>query len=75
MTPVRHRIVTTVVEYPATTAPLAHLHAGGWTITALPVTSAGTIAAAVGATELGPDVALVGSALLESGRRRGLPFC
>ena len=38
---------------------MAHLHAGGWTITALPVTSAGTIAAAVAATELGPDVALV----------------
>jgi len=57
--PTRQRIVTTVVEHPATTAPLAHLHAAGWTITALPVTSAGTVDAAMAATELGPDVALV----------------
>jgi cysteine desulfurase len=57
--PTRRRIVTTVVEHPATTAPLAHLNAAGWTITALPVTSAGTVDAAVAATELGPDVALV----------------
>jgi cysteine desulfurase len=55
----RRRVVTTVVEHPATTAPLAHLHAAGWTITALPVTSAGTIDASVAAAELGPDVALV----------------
>jgi len=38
---------------------LAHLNAAGWTITALPVTSAGTVDAAMAATELGPDVALV----------------
>lgn len=56
--PTRRRIVTTEVEHPATTAPLAHLHAAGWTITALPVTSAGTVDAALAATELGPDVAL-----------------
>ncbi|HEY8719200.1 cysteine desulfurase family protein [Pengzhenrongella sp.] len=57
--PTRRRIITTVVEHPATTAPLAHLNAAGWTITALPVTSAGTVDAAMAATELGPDVALV----------------
>ena len=57
--PTRRRIVTTVVEHPATTAPLAHLHAAGWTITRLPVTSAGTVNAAEAATELGPDVALL----------------
>ncbi len=57
--PTRRRIVTTVVEHPATTAPLAHLHAAGWTITALPVTSAGTVDAALAATQLGADVALV----------------
>ena len=57
--PTRRRIVTTVVEHPATTAPLAHLHAAGWTITRLPVTSAGTVNAAEAATVLGPDVALL----------------
>ena len=57
--PTRRRMATTVVEHPATTAPLAHLHAAGWTITALPVTSAGTVDPAAAATELGPDVALV----------------
>jgi len=57
--PTRRRIVTTVVEHPATTAPLAHLDAAGWTITALPVTSAGTVDTALAAAELGPDVALV----------------
>ncbi len=57
--PTRRRIVTTMVEHPATTAPLAHLGAAGWTITRLPVTSAGTEDAAAAATELGPDVALM----------------
>jgi len=57
--PNRRRIVTTVVEHPATAAPLAHLGAAGWTITALPVTSAGTVDTAVAAAELGSDVALV----------------
>jgi cysteine desulfurase len=57
--PTRRRMVTTVVEHPATTAPLAHLGAAGWTITRLPVTRAGTVDAAVAAAELGPDVALV----------------
>ena len=57
--PTRRRIVTTVVEHPATTAPLAHLDAAGWTITALPVTSSGTVDTALAAAELGPDVALV----------------
>ena len=57
--PTRRHIVTTVVEHPATTAPLAHLGAAGWTITALPVTSSGTVDTALAAAELGPDVALV----------------
>jgi cysteine desulfurase len=57
--PTRRRMVTTVVEHPATTAPLAHLETKGWTITRLPVTRAGTVDAAVAAAELGPDVALV----------------
>ena len=57
--PVRRRIVTTVVEHPATTAPLAHLHAAGWTITRLPVTSTGAVEVATAAAALGPDVALV----------------
>jgi cysteine desulfurase len=57
--PTRRRMVTTVVEHPATTAPLAHLGAAGWTITRLPVTRAGTVDAAVAAAELGPDVAMV----------------
>lgn len=57
--PTRRRMVTTVVEHPATTTPLAHLHAAGWAVTALPVTSAGTVDAAVAAAGLGPDVALV----------------
>lgn len=57
--PTRRRILTTVVEHPATTAPLARLHAAGWTITRLPVTHAGTVDAAVAAAELGADVALV----------------
>ena len=57
--PTRRRIVTTVVEHPATTAPLAHLETKGWTITALPVTSTGTVDAAAATATLGPDVALV----------------
>jgi cysteine desulfurase len=57
--PTRRRIVTSVVEHPATTAPLAHLETKGWTVTRLPVTSAGTVDAAAAAEELGPDVALV----------------
>jgi cysteine desulfurase len=57
--PTRRRIVTTVVEHPATTAPLAHLETKGWTITALPVTSTGTVDAAAATAALGPDVALV----------------
>jgi cysteine desulfurase len=57
--PTRRRIVSTVVEHPATTAPLALLQAAGWTITWLPVTGHGTVDPAVAAAELSSDVALV----------------
>ena len=55
----RHRIVTSTVEHPATTAPLALLEAAGWTLTRVPVAGSGIfdLAAALGA--LGDDVALV----------------
>ncbi|HEY8651750.1 MAG TPA: cysteine desulfurase family protein [Dermatophilaceae bacterium] len=72
--PTRQRIVTTVVEHPATTAPLAHLHTAGWTITALPVTSAGTVDTALAATELGPDVALVTMMLAQNETGAILPI-
>ncbi len=57
--PGRRRIVTTVVEHPATAAPCADLEAAGWTLTKLPVTSAGTVDARVAEAGLGRDVALV----------------
>lgn len=57
--PGRRCIVTTVVEHPATIAPLAHLQTQGWAITRLPVTPAGSIDTTAGAAELGPTVALV----------------
>ncbi len=55
----RHRIVTSTVEHPATTAPLALLEAAGWTLTRVPVAGSGIfdLDAALGA--LGDDVALV----------------
>ncbi|MHB1716147.1 MAG: cysteine desulfurase family protein, partial [Acidimicrobiales bacterium] len=55
----RHRIVTSTVEHPATTAPLALLEASGWTLTRVPVAASGILDldAALGA--LGDDVALV----------------
>jgi cysteine desulfurase len=71
--PTRRRIVTSVVEHPATTAPLAHLETKGWTITRLPVTSAGTIDAAAAASELGPDVALVTMMLAQNETGAALP--
>jgi cysteine desulfurase len=72
--PTRRRIVTTVVEHPATTAPLAHLQTASWTITRLPVTSAGTVDAAVAAAELGPDVALVTMMLAQNETGALLPI-
>jgi cysteine desulfurase len=57
--PTRRRIVTTVVEHPATTAPCEHLETRGWTITRLPATAAGSIDPATAADAMGPDVALV----------------
>jgi cysteine desulfurase len=55
----RRRILTTVLEHPATTAPCGHLETQGWTITRLPATPAGSIDTATAAAALGPDVALV----------------
>ena len=57
--PGRRRIVTTVLEHPATTAPCGHLETQGWTITRLPATPTGSIDTATAAAALGPDVALV----------------
>ncbi|MHB1850295.1 MAG: cysteine desulfurase family protein [Acidimicrobiales bacterium] len=55
----RRRIVTSTVEHPAMTAPLALLEAAGWTLTRVPVAGSGIfdLDAALGA--LGDDVALV----------------
>lgn len=57
--PGRRRIITTVLEHPATTAPCDHLGARGWTIARLPANPAGSIDVAAAAAALGPDVALV----------------
>ena len=57
--PGRRRIVTTVMEHPATTAPCEHLETQGWTITRLPSTPTGSIDTAAAAAALGPEVALV----------------
>ncbi|MHB1474469.1 MAG: cysteine desulfurase family protein [Dermatophilaceae bacterium] len=57
--PGRRRVITTVLEHPATTAPCQHLETQGWTITRLPATPAGSIDVATAATAMGPDVALV----------------
>jgi cysteine desulfurase len=57
--PDRRRIVSTVMEHPATTVPCAHLEAAGWAVTRLPVTSAGTVDVPSAVSALGRDVALV----------------
>ena len=57
--PGRRRIITTVLEHPATTAPCEHLGARGWTITRLPSNPAGSIDVEAAAAAMGPDVALV----------------
>jgi cysteine desulfurase len=57
--PGRARIITTVLEHPATTAPCQHLETRGWTITRLPANPTGSIDVATAAAAMGPDVALV----------------
>jgi len=57
--PGRRRIITTVLEHPATTAPCQHLETQGWTITRLPSNPTGSIEVATAAAAMGPDVALV----------------
>ena len=57
--PGRRRIITTVLEHPATTAPCEHLETQGWTITRLPSNRTGSIDTATAAAALGLDVALV----------------
>jgi len=57
--PGRRRIITTVLEHPATTAPCEHLETQGWTITRLAATATGSIDPAAAAAAMGPDVALV----------------
>ncbi|NNN14218.1 MAG: cysteine desulfurase [Acidimicrobiaceae bacterium] len=57
--PSRRRIVTSIVEHPATAAPCALLESEGWTVTRLGVSAAGIVdrEALIGA--LGEDVALL----------------
>lgn len=55
----RRRIVTSVVEHPATTAPCALLETSGWTVTPLPVTGSGRLDLDAAIAGLGDDVALV----------------
>ncbi len=55
----RHRIVTSAVEHPATTAPLSLLEASGWTIARVPVAASGILDLDAGLGALGDDVALV----------------
>jgi cysteine desulfurase len=57
--PGRRRIITTVLEHPATTAPCQHLETQVWTITRLPSNPTGSIDVATAAATMGPDVALV----------------
>jgi len=51
--------VTSAVEHPATTAPLALLEVSGWTITRVPVAASGILDLAAALAALGDDVALV----------------
>ncbi len=55
----RCRVVTSTVEHPATTAPLALLEASGWTLTRVPVAASGIFDLAAGLGALDDDVALV----------------
>lgn len=56
--PGRRRIVTSAVEHPATVQPLAQLHAEGWQVTTVPVTTTGHLDTTRLASAMGPDVAL-----------------
>jgi cysteine desulfurase len=62
----RRRIVTSSVEHPATTAPLAHLEASGWTLTRLAVTDSGTLDLDAAVAALGEDGALVSVMLAQN---------
>jgi len=64
--PGRTRIINTVLEHPATTAPCEHLETQGWTITRLPSTPTGSIDPATAAAGMGPDVALVSIILAQN---------
>lgn len=55
----RRRIVTSTVEHPATTAPLALLETSGWTLTGVPVAASGILDLDAALAALGDDVALV----------------
>ncbi|MHB1519043.1 MAG: cysteine desulfurase family protein [Acidimicrobiales bacterium] len=55
----RRRIVTSTVEHPATTAPLALLEASGWTLTRVPVTASGILDLDAVLAALDDDVALI----------------
>lgn len=55
----RDRIVTSTVEHPATSAPLALLGASGWRLTRVPVAGSGVLDLDAGLDALGDDVALV----------------
>ncbi len=55
----RRRIVTSAVEHPATTAPLALLEASGWTLTRVPIAASGILDLDAALAALGDDVALV----------------
>ena len=54
----RRRIVTSAVEHPATTAPLALLEGSGWMLTRVPVAASGILDLAASLAALGDDVAL-----------------
>jgi len=53
------RIVTSVVEHPATAEPCAELERRGWTVTHLPVDAWGRVVATDAAAAIGRDTALV----------------
>ncbi|MDA8040075.1 MAG: cysteine desulfurase family protein [Actinomycetota bacterium] len=55
----RRRIVTSAVEHPATTAPLALLETSGWTLTRVSVAASGILDLDAALAALGDDVALV----------------
>ena len=62
----RHRMVTSTVEHPATSAPMALLEASGWGVTRVPVTSSGELDFGSAEAALGEDVALVSLMLAQN---------